>query len=74
MPRMRTIEQAAAYVHEKDRQSALTKTAIRRLVITGTIPSCKIGSKYLINLDKLEEVLTAGTTVMEHPGKIRKVS
>lgn len=53
VPRMRTIEQAAAIIKEIDPDSALTKTALRRLVTTGKIESVRIGTKYLINLDSL---------------------
>ena len=33
--RMRTIEQAAGYLQEQDSDTAITKTALRRLVTTG---------------------------------------
>lgn len=57
MARMRTIEQAAAHFKKADPMTALTKTAIRRLVTTGEIPFIKAGNKYLLNLDSLEEYL-----------------
>lgn len=60
MARIRTINEAAAYMREQDEHTALTKTAIRRLVIAGAIPSVMAGQKYLINLDVLEEYLTTG--------------
>lgn len=37
--KMRTIDQCAAYIKAIDPESSLTKTAIRRMVITGEIPS-----------------------------------
>lgn len=52
--RMRTISEAAKWVKETDPHTALTPTAIRRLVISGDIPSRRAGTKYLINLDALE--------------------
>ena len=52
--RMRTINEAAKWVKETDPHTALTPTAIRRLVISGAIPSRRAGTKYLINLDTLE--------------------
>lgn len=58
MKRMRTIDQAAAEIKAKDPGTALTKTALRRLVVTGTIPSVRIGVKYLIDLDKLDAFLS----------------
>ena len=65
--RMRTIDQAAEYVRAIDPDTALTKTAIRRKVIAGEIPSSKAGRKYLLDLDRLEEFLfspSAGTEVL----------
>lgn len=55
--RMRTIDQAAEYVRVIDPDTALTKTAIRRKVIAGEIPSSRAGRKYLLDLDRLEEFL-----------------
>ena len=52
--RMRTIGEAAAWLRENDPETSFTPTALRRLVISGTLPSVRIGSKYLINLDTLE--------------------
>lgn len=60
MARMRTINEAAAYMQEHDEHTALTKTALRRMVVTGMIPSVAVGHKYLINLDVLESYLNAG--------------
>ena len=56
--RMRTIGEAEAWLREKDSETAFTPTALRRLVISETLPSVRIGSKYLINLDTLEAFLT----------------
>lgn len=55
--RMRTIDQAAEYVRAIDPDTALNKTAIRRKVIAGEIPSSRAGRKYLLDLDRLEEFL-----------------
>lgn len=60
-PRMRTLSAAFKWLQENDPDTALTKTALRRLVITGAIPSVRIGEgakpKYLINLDALSDYL-----------------
>lgn len=66
MPRMRTIQEAYAWVKETDPNTALTLHAIRRLVTTGKIPSTTIGVKYLINLDVLEAYL-AGELAAPRP-------
>lgn len=55
--RMRTITEAADYFREEDPQTALTKTAVRRLVVSGAVPSVRIGNKYLVSLEALEEYL-----------------
>lgn len=52
--RVRTINEAAKWVKDTDPNTALTATAIRRLVINGEIPSRRAGTKYLVNLDTLE--------------------
>lgn len=53
----RTIREAAAWFKTQDPDTALTETAIRRLVRTGTVPSIRIGKKYLVNLEALESYL-----------------
>lgn len=55
--RMRTIDQAMEYVRMADPETALTKTALRRKVISGEVPSVKAGKKYLIDLDRLDDAL-----------------
>ena len=74
-PRMRTIDAAAAWLHESDPDCALTKTALRRMVTTGQLPSVRVGSKYLLDLDVLAEFLrgSAPAAVCQAPG-IREVT
>lgn len=59
--RMRTIDAAHAELVAADPGCELTKTALRRLVISGRVPSVRIGEsrngKYLVDVDKLEENL-----------------
>lgn len=55
--RMRTIDQAAAWLQEADPETAITKTALRRLVTTGQLPHVRVGQKYLISLEVLEGYL-----------------
>lgn len=54
---MRTIEQIYEHIRTTDPESALTKTAIRRLVTTGAINSVKIGAKYLVSVEAVENYL-----------------
>jgi len=75
MPKMRTIDETIAHIKGQDGETALTKTALRRLVITGVIPCVRVGQKYLLDLDRVESFLTAGTTETPAPsGVIRRVS
>ncbi len=57
IPRMRTIPEAVRLLHELDSSSAVTLRAVRRMVSTGQIPAVMVGSKRLINFDKLLAVL-----------------
>ena len=50
-----TIETAA----KRYEGTALTASAIRRLVRSGEIPSCRIGTKYLITAAAIENWLNA---------------
>ncbi len=60
-PRMRGIKQAIAELKTADANTALTERALRRLILTSEIPSVKIGTKYLINMDVLENYLYNGS-------------
>lgn len=53
----RTIKEAAAYFKAADPDTCLTETAIRTLILTGKVPSAKVGKKYLITLEALEAFL-----------------
>lgn len=55
MRRMRTIDEAAAFLRQADPNTAITKTALRRLVTSGQIPSVRVGAKYLVDLGTLDE-------------------
>ena len=54
----RTIREAAAWFKSQDPQTCLTETAIRTLVRTGQVPCVRVGKKYLVTLEALEEYLT----------------
>lgn len=53
MTRMRTIDGAWAEIISADPDTALTKTALRRLIVSGQVKTCRVGTKYLINMDVL---------------------
>ena len=54
---MRTLKQAYEAIRATDPESALTMTALRRLAVSGILTTVKAGSKYLLNLDMLQEYL-----------------
>ena len=58
MLRTRTIKEAAAYFKAQDPQTCLTETAIRTLLRTGKVPCARVGKKYLVTLEALEQFLT----------------
>lgn len=74
MRRMRTINQAVAWARETDPDTALTYTALRRLVLAGSIPHVAVGTKRLVALEDIEAFLETGT-VAPSPvvGSIRAV-
>lgn len=53
--RMRTIREAHKEIKVNDPGSGIGLTTLYRLVSDGTIPSVRVGTKYLIDLDKLED-------------------
>lgn len=57
MLRYRTIREAAAHYRSQDPGTALTENFIRRLVVTGMVPSIKSGKKYLVSLEALDAYL-----------------
>lgn len=78
MLHMRTIDQAMAHVKAADPETALTKTALRRLVVTGAIPSVRVGQKYLLALENLDAYLQAAESGAEPEpppryGEIRRI-
>lgn len=74
MRRMRTISQAAAWAKQTDPETALTFSALRRIVLAGEIPHVLVGIKRLIALEDLETYLETGTVTPSHAkGSIRPV-
>ena len=59
---MRTLPEAAAELKRMDNNTAITLTALRRMVKMGELPYISVASKRLINFNRLIELL-------EHPNK-----
>ncbi len=79
MAKVRTIPQAYAYIKEQDKDTALTQHGFRQMVVSGKVPSCRSGNKYLVDIDKLDSFLTgeciqSETLSSTEYGKIRAVS
>lgn len=75
-PRMRGIRQAIEELRAADTDTALTEHALRRLILSGELPSVRCGTKYLVNMDVLTEYLyngTRGSDELAAPG-IRKIA
>lgn len=66
MTHVRTIKEAAAYFKAMDEGTCLTETAIRTLVRSGKVASTKVGKKYLVSLETLEDYLQ-GKAETEEP-------
>ena len=57
MPRIRTLSEAYTHIKEMDPDTAVTKNALRRMVVSGQVPCFKAGKKYLLDIDILFEYL-----------------
>lgn len=62
MIRTRTIREAAVYFRASDPDTSLTETAIRTLLRTGAVPCARVGKKYLVSIEALEEYLMGKIT------------
>ena len=74
MARMRTIDSAHAELLMADPDCELTKTALRRMVVSGQIPSARIGRKYLIDVDKLPEYIFQLPVAANDYGSVRRIA
>lgn len=78
IPRMRTINEAAAELKAADPHTAVTPHFIRQLILDGKIPSVMAGRKYLVNLDGLQEYLANPSpgegTILQPMHRIRRIS
>ena len=59
MAKYRTIQQAYECIKAQDADTAITYHALRQLVVSGQIPSMRIGKKYVIDLDVLSTFMVA---------------
>lgn len=57
-PRMRTIPKAYEEVKRADPNTNLTLRALRRMVNSGEVPCVMVGTKRLVDLDLLFDILS----------------
>lgn len=74
MSRMRTIDQAHAWLVETDPETAITKTGLRRLVTSGQLPSVRIGNKYLLELGQVEQYMNGAVPLPIVAQGIRQIT
>ena len=67
--KMRTLPEAVAILREQDPETAVTLSALRRAVKTGAVPAVMIGTKALVDMDKLETYLSPGKEGEEPPAR-----
>jgi hypothetical protein len=80
IPKVRTLTDAYKEIVAADPNTGISFYAFRELVISGVIPSRKVGSRYLINMDNVsayfdissEEVATQDNVV--YPSRLRRLS
>ncbi len=53
MVKVRSLREALIYIKSLDNDTGISGNAIRMLVVSGKVPSLKIGKKYLVNVDML---------------------
>lgn len=63
MAQLRTLPKAYEAFKAKDPETALTKNYFRTLVKTGAIPSVRLGKNYLIDVETLDDHISAALWV-----------
>ena len=54
--KIRTIPEAVSELKQADANCAISYKTIRRMIADGTLPTVKVGTKHLVDLDKLEDL------------------
>lgn len=55
--RIRTIKNAYREIREQDPNTCITEWFLRQLITGGAIPSIRAGTKWLVDLDVIEEYI-----------------
>ena len=61
IPRLRTVNEAAAEIRSRDQHTAMTPYHIRRLCTSGVLPTVKAGKKILVNLNDVLDYMEEPT-------------
>lgn len=69
LPRMRTLDECFRELKEIDPKTSISKYFIRRLALSGAIPTVMAGNKRLINLDGLISYLSKPQDNIFNKGK-----
>ena len=62
LPKMRTPQNAIAELKKTDPDTEFTVRALRSLIHSGDIPSVRVGTKFLVNMETLYDYLYKGIT------------
>lgn len=73
MSRVRTINKGYDELFRDDPGTSLTRTAFRRMVVSGKVPSVRVGTKFLIDLDEVETYLRGSVPAAVPVQGIREV-
>jgi len=76
MTHVGTIDQIISERRKEHPDDALTKNALRRLVVTGEIQSVKVGAKYLVRFEAVDEYIKnpqSLTREIAQTGRIRRI-
>lgn len=68
--KLRTLDKAILEIKAEDPGTELTRTALRRMMLTGQVKTVMVGRKRLVDLDELKGQICEIAT---NPGKIRRV-
>ena len=72
--RLRTQAEAYAAIVAADADTAITRYALRQMILSGVIPCVTVGRKRLIDLDKLPEYLAGERPAQPHStGVVRRI-
>ena len=72
--RMRTMKEAIEELKRDDPGTSLTYYGLRRLVLSGVIPSMRMGQKRLIDIDSIGKYICAPAVLeLDLPGQIQPI-